>query len=119
MQDNDRRIPSEDMVDIVSSSPKAKKKSHPVEAYGKGIFKSLGTIIKAIAFLVAFAVLAVFLLAAYLLFTKDALFAAISIGIVITGIVIATIIMFLIFGLGHVICQNNEILKRLNKRDHY
>lgn len=113
---NDKNTPkaSPEIEDIVSTSPNAKKKNKPIERYGKGIFKHLGTIIKATAFLIAFAVLAVFLLAAFLLYTRDILFTSIAIGIVIFGVITSTIIMFLIFGLGHVICQNNEILKRLN-----
>lgn len=117
MQDENTNIP---MEDIVSTSPAAKKAAanKPVERYGKGIAKGLGNIIKAISFLVAFAVLALFFVAAYLLYTRDPLFTAISIAIIIVGVIVATIIMFLIFAMGQIICQNNEILKKLNERDY-
>ena len=121
MSEENKTVPTE-MEDIISISPKAakaaKKGKGPVYRYGKGIFKSLGTIVKAISFLIAFAVHAVYLFAAYLLYSRDPLFASIAIGIVIAGVIISTIIMFLIFGYGHIICQNNEILRRLDEIDY-
>ena len=122
MSEEKKNIPESQMEDIISVSPKSakqkKKSTRPVYRYGKGIFKSLGTIIKAVAFLIAFAVLAVFLLAAFLLYSRDPLFASIALGIVIAGVIVSTIIMFLIFGYGHIICQNNEILRRLEEMDY-
>ena len=116
----------DNMEDISSHSPKQLKKDRKktkkrnlAAAYGNGIFKRLGNIIKAISFLIAFAILGVCLLAAFFLFSKDKFFTAIAIGIALLGVVIATITMFLIYGIGHVICQNNEILRELQDKDYY
>lgn len=107
--------------DISSSSKvsskvksKAKKAAKPVIKYADGIFKHLGNVIKAIGFLIGFGIFGICLFVAYYLYSKDPTFEVVSIAIAAAGIVIGTICMFLIFGLGHVICQNNEILRRLN-----
>ncbi|MBQ8204147.1 MAG: hypothetical protein IJZ75_07730 [Clostridia bacterium] len=89
------------------------KINEPVEKYGNAVANNLGLIIKTIAFVVAFAIIILTFLAAFLVFSKQPLYIAISLGIVILGTVIAAITLFLIYGLGHLIIQNNEILKRL------
>ncbi len=102
--------------DISSTSENTQKvEDSPFEAYGNGIFKNLGTIIKTVSFIIAFFIVILSFVAAYFLFSKQPLYMAISLGIVILGTVVAAIVMFLIYGLGHVICQNNEILKELKK----
>lgn len=83
---------------------------------GSSGFKSLGTIVKVIAFFVAFAVIGIHIFAAYLLFAFRPLYASICIIIVTFGLVLALIVLFLIYALGHTIDQNNEIIDLL-KRD--
>ena len=78
-------------------------------------FKSLGAIIKLIAFFVALAVIGIHTLAAYLLFAFKPIYASICIIIVTFGLVLALVILFLIYALGHTINQNNEILELLRK----
>lgn len=78
-------------------------------------FKSLGTIIKIIAFFVALAVIGIHTFAAYILFAFKPIYASICIAIVTLGLVLALIILFLIYALGHTINQNNEILDLLRK----
>ena len=85
--------------------------------YSDGIFNSLGTVIKGISFVVAFAVLIVFILIAFLMLSSDMNFMGLAIGIVLVGIIVAAIFMFLIFGLGHLIAQNDEILKLLKEKE--
>lgn len=115
---NDFQFEQDAMEDISSSSPslkKSKKKSdNPITAYGNGIFKNLSGIIKAIAFIIAFFIIAVSFVLAYFLFSSDKLFMAISLGILIFGTAVAAIVMFLIYAIGHLISQNNEILKKLD-----
>lgn len=89
------------------------KINEPVEKYGNAIANNLGYIIKAISFVVAFAIIILTFAVAFLVFSKQPLYIALSLGIVIVGTVLAAISMFLIYGLGHLIIQNNEILKRL------
>lgn len=120
MSDENINITENKMEDIVSTSPAAKKSAKKANAKNsKGIAKGLGVIIKGISFIVAFSVLAMFFAVAYFLYTKDPLFTAISIAVIIIGAIVATIVMFLIFGMGHIICQNNEIIKKLNENNDY
>ncbi len=85
--------------------------------YGDGVFDSLGTIIKGIAFVVAFVIIILFIAIAYLMLSSDMHFIGLALGIILIGIIIAAIVMFLIFGLGHTICQNDEILKLLKNSE--
>lgn len=119
MSEENINITENEMEDIVSTSPQAKKAENKkvLNRNIKGVANGLGSIIKAISFLVAFFVLAMFFAAAYLLYTKDPLFTAISIAIIIAGVVVSTIVMFLIFAMGQIITQNNEILKKINEKD--
>lgn len=80
-------------------------------------FKCLGNIIKIIAFIVALAVIGVHALAAYILFAFRPLYISVCIAIVAFGLVLALIILFLIYALGHSINQNNEILSILKNQD--
>ena len=80
-------------------------------------FKCLGNIIKIIAFLVALAIIAVHALAAYILFAFRPLYLSICIAIVAFGFVLALIVLFLIYALGHSINQNNEIIALLKDKD--
>ena len=109
-----------EFVDISSSSGKPRKAdfqdidfSKLPEKYGNGIFKNLGNIIKSIAFIICFCIIAISFIGAFFLFTFDKFFMAIAVGLMIFGTVIALITMFLIYSLGHIINQNNEILSRL------
>lgn len=108
-----------DMIDISSSSTprnmKPKKyKENPVSAYGNTLFKNLGTIVKVISFIVALAIIAVVFVAAFLILKIfDSFFTPVAIGIIIVGTVIAAFTFFIIYGIGHAICQNDEILRRL------
>lgn len=116
MKEN-KNTDSVEMEDISSTSKEFRKRnSGPVAAYGNGLFKGLGTIIKTIAFLIAFAIIGVSFVLAYFLYSAEALYIAISLAIIIFGTLVAAITFFLIYGLGHIICQNNEILRRLNER---
>lgn len=126
MQENEQTGAVIEYEDIRSSSgtpsqKAAKKVKKSVELYGNGVFKHLGNIIKAISFMIAFGILGISLFLGYFLYSKDSSVAVISIGIVIIGLIFAMITMFLIFGIGHIICQNNEIMRRIKKleRDYY
>ena len=60
----------------------------------------------------AIAILLLFIAAAVILYVLDKMFMILSAVILAIGIVIALISLFLIYGLGHIITQNNEILKK-------
>lgn len=92
-------------------SEKAKKQK-PVKPTG---FRWLGNIVKVIGFFVALVIIAVHVLAAYILFNYRPLYIPVCFIIVTVGFVIALIALFLIYALGHSINQNNEILYLLKK----
>lgn len=100
--------------DISSSSPSHRKNlKKAANDYGNGAMRHLDKVIKAISFIVALLVAAIFFLIAALLVTLDSSFRVIALGVLIVGIVLALIFLFLIYGLGHIITQNKQILRRL------
>ena len=58
-------------------------------------------------------ILLVFAAVAAVLIMLDKIFAIVAVGVFIVGIVLSIIILFLIYAVGHLISQNNEIIKRL------
>lgn len=101
--------------DISSTSKAFQARRNPVMAYTEGLYKNLGNIIKIIAFVVAFAIIILSLVAAFILFSKTSFSIALGLALIIFGTVIAACVFFPLFGLGHILLQNNEILKTLNK----
>lgn len=69
--------------------------------------------IKVISFIVAIGIFFVFAAVAGILVLLDKVFIIVAIGVAIIGIVISIISLFIIYGIGHIITQNNEILKKL------
>lgn len=105
--------------DISSSSPADKRKKQlkkavkAVDNYGDGAARNIDKVIKAISFIVAIGVFLVFAAIAAVLYLLDPMFTIVAIGVLVLGVVFALIFLFLIYGLGHIITQNKEILKRL------
>lgn len=83
------------------------------ENYGNGIFKHIDKVIKAISFIVSIGILLISIALAAVLIMLDKIFAVVAVGVVIIGIILALIALFLIYATGHIISQNNEIIKRL------
>ena len=112
MTDNNEDFLFEDISS--SSLPKSKSSLKTVtQNYGNGVFKHLDKIIKAISFIVAIGILLIFAAAAAVLVMLDKIFAVIAVAVFIVGIILALISLFLIYAVGHLISQNNEIIKRL------
>ena len=107
--------PTPEMEDISSTSAEYRAKKNPVLAYTSGLYKNLGNVIKVISFVLAFAVIILSLIVAFFLFTKTSLGILLSLAAVLFGTIAAACVFFPLFGLGHILCQNNEILKMLNK----
>ena len=105
--------------DISSSSKGFKYKDNlkkipqALDKYGDGAFDKLDKIIKIISFVSAIGIFLFFLVIATALILIDKFFLLIAIGILILGIVLALMSLFIIYGFGHMISQNNEILKKL------
>ena len=101
--------------DISSSSlPKTKNSLKAVsQNYGNGVFKHLDKIIKAISFIVSIGILLMFAAVAAVLVMLDKIFAVVAVAVFILGIILSLMVLFLIYAVGHLISQNNEIIKRL------
>lgn len=108
-ENNQNPIP--EMEDISSTSKEFREQKNPVMNYANGIFKNLGNIIKAIAFVIAFGVIIVGFVIAALLSSF-----VLSLGVIIVFTIIAACLFFPIYGIGHIVCQNNEILKQLENK---
>lgn len=107
-----------DFEDISSSSTTSEEKievKEYIDKYGNGLFKHMGGIIKFIAFLICFTIIIASLVTAYIFFSKSTFSIILSIAIVGGGAAIALIFLFMIYGMGHVISQNNQILTKLNQ----
>lgn len=105
----------EEMVfeDISSSSPKNIKPIAELEEHSNRAFKNIDKTIKTLAFVVSIGIFLIFAVLAAVLIILDKIFFVVSIGLIVVGAILAIIIMFLIYGTGHIISQNNEILKKL------
>ncbi len=114
MSENNKNFAPE-MEDISSTSVEFRAKKNPVMAYTSGLYKNLGNVIKAIAFVLAFLIIIIGFVVAFFLFSKTAFSIAISLAAIVAFTLIAACIFFPLFGLGHILCQNNEIMKMLNK----
>ena len=112
MADNNEDFMFEDISS--SSLPKTKNSLKAVsQNYGNGVFKHLDKIIKAISFIVSIGILLMFAAVAAVLVMLDKIFAVVAVVVFIVGIILSLMVLFLIYAVGHLISQNNEILKRL------
>lgn len=112
MADNNEDLMFEDISS--SSLPKTKSSLKAVsQNYGNGVFKHLDKIIKAISFIVSLGILLMFAAVAAVLVMLDKIFAVVAVAVFIVGIILSLMVLFLIYAVGHLISQNNEIIKRL------
>ena len=112
---DDNFLTDEGYEDISSSTvPHTKSSIKAVtQNYGNGMFRHIDKIIKAISFIVSVAILLIFVAGAVVLFMLDKIFAVVSVALVIVGIILSIITLFLRYAVGHIVSQNNEIIKRL------
>ena len=100
--------------DISSSSQNLKNRVVSAnKEYGNGAMHHIDSVIKAIAFIVAILIAAIFFGIAAVLVMLDASFKVIAIAVLVVGLVLSLITLFLIYGIGHIITQNKQILRRL------
>ena len=85
--------------------------------YGEFSFKNIAGMIKIIAFVVSLSVALLFLVAAAIVFILDKTLFFLSALILLFGFAVALISLYLIYGLGLLISQNKEILRRLDSLD--
>ena len=102
----------------VKKTKKAEKKAKKVaDIYGEHSFKNIDGMIKLKAFVVSIGVALLFLVAAAIVFILDKTLFFLSALILLFGFAVALISLYLIYGLGLLISQNKEILRRLNSLD--
>ncbi len=107
---------SQFVFEDISSSSKTKNKFYKMEEikeFPNFFVKHLDKIVKAIAFIVAIAIIVLTLGVAAVLIILDDIFTIVAIGVVICGTILALIFLFLIYALGHIITQNKKILRKL------
>lgn len=109
---NEKEIIFED-IESTSKKGKLKKARAAVKSYENGSLRHIDKVIKAISFIVAIGIFLIFTAIAALLVMLDQIFASIAVAVFIVGIVLALITLFIIFGIGHIISLNKEILRRL------
>ena len=114
MQENEMN----DSFDIMSASSEERKftVSKPI---AKSPSDGLGNVVKAIAFIVGFVMIAVTFVGAFFLYSKAPLFMAIALAVIIAGTLSAAMVTVLIYAIGHLIVQNNKIITKLNEIDRF
>lgn len=109
--------PSSTKNDKIEKSKIALKKASAkaklfADNYGNSAFKNIDRIIKIISFVVSSAFFLIFILASVVLFLWDKSLIFISALLLLFGAALSLIFLFLIYGLGELLAQNKEILKR-------
>lgn len=99
--------------DVESSSKPKKNKKFFGEEYAQKTLSNLDKVLKTVSFIVAIGVFVVFVAIAAVLLFIDSIFTIVSVGLLVLGAVISLIFLFLIYAIGQIISQNNEILKKL------
>ncbi len=79
--------------------------------------QNIDKILKVVAFVVSIAILLVFILIAVILVLLDEIFMLVSIAVLILGLLISLINLFILYGLGHILTQNDKITTLLNHKD--
>lgn len=107
------------VAEIVQKTGKAAKKAAKVakkvaDDYGNTTFKNIDKVIKIIAFVVAAAFFLLFLVGAVILYLLNKSFIFLCALVLLFGAAVSMIFLYLIYGIGHIISQNNEILKRID-----
>ena len=78
--------------------------------------QNIDKILKVVSFVVSIAILFVFILIAVVLVLLDEIFMLISVAVLILGLLLSLINLFIIYGLGHIIAQNNQIMEDFNEK---
>lgn len=94
--------------DISSSTEKT-----IMDKYTSKAISNIDKVIKFFAFIVAIGIFLFFTAVAVILILLDSIFTIVAVGVAVLGIVLAIITLFLIYGMGQIMTQNNEILRRL------
>ncbi len=77
---------------------------------------NIDNIVKVIAFVISIAILLAFIALSVLLVIFDQIFMIISVAVLIIGLIISLITLFILYGMGHILTQNKEIIAHLDDK---
>lgn len=79
--------------------------------------QNIDKILKVVSFVVSIAILLAFILIAVVLVLLDEIFMLVAVAVLILGLIVSLINLFILYGLGHILTQNDKIITSLNKED--
>ncbi len=105
------------MSDTFKTNKTTNEKDETIsEKYLKKALTHLDKMIKISSFISAFGILALFGAIGGALIYVDKVFTTVAIGVFVVGVIISLITLFVIYGIGQIISQNNLILKKLSNK---
>lgn len=115
MSENKNNIPFE----VITEDEEPKTAKLPLLKRIPEFFRigNIDKILKIVAFTVSIAILLVFVLVSVIIVLLDETLMLIAVAVLIIGLLLSLINLFIIYGLGHIIAQNNEILKTFKKKN--
>lgn len=105
---------NKDTMQNISSKSKGFVFKDPIDLYGSFLHRNLGKVIKLVAYVVGIVTFLFGLVGAYFIGSKQFKFVIIAIAVILVSAIFALIEFFIIYGLGHIIEQNNEMMNRLD-----
>lgn len=78
--------------------------------------KNIDKIIKIISFVISIAILLIFIAMAVVLVLVDEIFMIVSVALLILGLIISLINLFILYGMGHILTQNEKIIEYLKNK---
>lgn len=100
------------------SNKKDKAKKPNIFARTANFFriKNIDKIVKTISFVISIAILLAFIAIAVILVLVDEIFMIVSVAVLILGLIISLINLFILYGMGHILTQNEEIIEHLKNK---
>lgn len=78
--------------------------------------KNIDKIVKIIAFVVSIAILLIFIAVAVVLVLIDEIFMIVAVALLILGLLVSLINLFILYGMGHILTQNEKIIEYLKRK---
>ena len=105
-------------LEIITEETEKEGKKNPLTVFIDFFkIKNIDKIVKVISFVISIAILVAFVFIAVVLAMFDKFFMIISIVILILGLIISLINLFILYGMGHILTQNNKIISLLEIED--
>lgn len=105
-------------LEIITEETEKEGKKNPLIVFTDFFrIKNIDKIVKVIAFVISIAILVAFVFIAVIIAMFDKFFMIISVAILILGLIISLINLFILYGMGHILTQNNKIISLLEIDD--